>query len=67
LPVTTTLFYRAQAEQQQQAADDAALENVRERCQRASNAWSALARRSERTEDARTHAAANRIENGSGF
>lgn len=64
--MTTTLFYRGQAEQQQQAADDAALENVRERCQRASNAWSALARRSERTKGARSHAAAEKRADGYG-
>jgi hypothetical protein len=64
--MTSTLFYRAQAEQQQQAADDATLENVRERCQRASNAWSALAGRSARTEDARSHAAAEKRADGYG-
>ena len=51
--MTTTVFYREQAEQQQRAADDAALANVRERCQRASNAWSALANRSERNDATR--------------
>jgi hypothetical protein len=55
--MTTTVFYREQAEQQQRAADDAALENVRERCQRASNAWSALANRSERNDAARVASA----------
>lgn len=58
--MTTTLFYREQAEQQQRAADDAALENVRERCQRASNAWNALANRSERSDTARSDAAADK-------
>lgn len=64
--MTTTLFYRAQAEQQQQAADDAALENVRERCQRASDAWSALARRSERNDAGRSHAATAKLPSESG-
>lgn len=55
--MSPTLFYRAQAEQQQRAADDAELDNVRERCQRTSNAWEALAQRSERG-DVTRHAAA---------
>lgn len=55
--MSPTLFYREQAEQQQQAADDAALENVRDRCQRASNAWTALAKRSERGEAIRIQSA----------
>ena len=55
------LFYRAQAAEQQSAADAAELENVRERCQRASDAWSALARRSERNEAARETAAAAKL------
>lgn len=53
-------FYRSQADQQQRAADDAALENVRERCQRASKAWTVLADRSERNELARSQAAADK-------
>lgn len=56
--MSSTQFYRDQAEHQQQAADDAALENVRDRCQRASDAWSALARRSASNEASRTEAAA---------
>jgi tyrosine-protein phosphatase YwqE len=56
--MTPALFYRTQAEQQQIAANAADLENVRERCQRASDAWTALARRSERNEAARSVAAA---------
>ena len=64
--MTAPLFYRAQAEQQQQAADDAALENVRERCQRASDAWSALARRSERNDVGRSYAAAGKLASESG-
>ena len=55
------LFYCEQAAQQQQAADAATLENVRERCQRASNAWAALAARSERTENARAKTAAEKL------
>lgn len=46
--MTTLTFYREQAAEQQEAADSATLENVRERCQRAADAWSALATRTER-------------------
>ena len=58
--MTNTLFYRTQAEQQQRAADGAVLDNVRDRCQRASNAWTALADRSEDTDTARSKAAAEK-------
>lgn len=57
--MSMTLFYRDQAETQQRAADEAALENVRERCQRASDAWSGLAQRSERAEAGRNVASAH--------
>jgi len=50
-------FYRSQATEQQLAADAATLQNVRERCARASNAWAALAYRSERSDTARTRTA----------
>ena len=60
--MSPTLFYREQAEQQQQAADDAALENVRDRSQRASNAWTALAKRSERGDAARSRTAAKPVD-----
>ena len=55
------LFYRHQADQQQVAADNATLENVRDRSQRASNAWAALAARSERAESARAKSAAEKL------
>jgi hypothetical protein len=55
------LFYRQQAAQQQAAADAATLQNVRERCQRASDAWAALALRSERADAARLQAAADKL------
>lgn len=54
--MSTLYFYRTQALQQQLAADAATLENVRERCQRAADAWMAFALRSERAEAAREHA-----------
>lgn len=57
-------FYREQAAEQQRAADAATLENVRERCQRASNAWTALAVRTEQSEIARVEAAADKLLKG---
>lgn len=54
-------FYRSQAAEQQLAASAASLLNVRERCQRASNAWAALADRSERSDHARTQTAAEKL------
>ena len=48
--MTPLQFYRDQAAQQKTAADAATLQNVRDRCQRASAAWAALATRSERIE-----------------
>lgn len=58
MPVSLSLFYHTQAEQQQRAADEAALENVRGRWQRASDACSALATRSERNDLERSQNAA---------
>ena len=55
-----TLFYQEQAVRQQQTAADATLQNVRERAQRAADAWSNLAARSERADDERAQAASNR-------
>ena len=46
-------FYRQQASEQSLAADTATLANVRERCQRAMSAWTALAERIQRADDAR--------------
>lgn len=57
----TKTFYQEQAAAQQRAADGAMLENVRDRCQRASDAWLALAQRSERSEVARDRAAAEKL------
>lgn len=57
-------LYREQAAQQQAAADAATLENVRDRRQRASNAWTALAVRSERADRARLQAATDKLLNG---
>ena len=47
------IFYREQAAQQQGEADAALLDNVRERCQRAADAWRVLAERIERTDTVR--------------
>ena len=59
-------FYRQQAAEQQSAAEGATLDNVRERRQRAASAWSALATRSERAEDARAIAASAKLSAGPG-
>lgn len=45
--------YRANAEKAQADADAATLENVRERNQRAADAWGQMAERQERTDRAR--------------
>ena len=58
------LFYREQAAQQQAAADAAPLQNVRERCQRASDAWAVLALRSERADSGRLQAATDKMLKG---
>ena len=46
-------FYRARAAEQHAAADEATLDNVRERCTRAARAWETMADRAERTETMR--------------
>jgi len=47
------IFYREQAAQQQGEADAAVLDNVRNRCQRAADAWRVLADRIERADTMR--------------
>lgn len=54
-------FYQDQAALQQQAADTATLQNVRERCQRAADAWSVLAERTERADNARALIASDKL------
>lgn len=61
--MTTSHFYRQQASEQQVAAETATLDNVRERCQRASAAWDALATRSERADAARGQSASDKLLN----
>lgn len=46
-------LYRIRAEQARVEADEATLENVRERCLRAEAAWMEMAGRAERTEKMR--------------
>ena len=58
------LFYRQQAQHQQAAADASTLQNLKERCQRASDAWAALAERAERGDNARLEAASTKLLNG---
>ena len=51
MALTTQLeFYRARAEQCRVEADAATLDNVRDRCLRAEEAWIRMAERVERTE-----------------
>lgn len=52
--MSTLPFYREQASRQQIEADAATLSNVRERCQRAADAWTVLADRLQRADDLRT-------------
>ncbi|WP_404337593.1 hypothetical protein AB2M62_02725 [Sphingomonas sp. MMS12-HWE2-04] len=51
--------YRDHAAKAQEAADSATLENVRERNQRAAQAWTEIAERHERTERARAQREGN--------
>ncbi len=46
-------FYRVRAEQARADADAATLDNVRERCLRAAEAWQAMADRAAHTEQMR--------------
>jgi len=54
--MTPLQFYREQAAQQKAEADAATLQNVRERCLRAADSWTALAARGERAERQRAAA-----------
>lgn len=60
------IFYREQAARQRAAAEEASLENVRERCQRASDAWAALAVRTERADNGRRQAATDKLSKEAG-
>lgn len=51
--MTSLAFYREQADLQMIAADAASLPRVRDRCLRAVSAWTELANRAQKTEDAR--------------
>jgi hypothetical protein len=54
MPVTTQLqFYLARAAQARADADVATLDNVRDRCLRAEDAWTRMAERAARTEEMR--------------
>jgi hypothetical protein len=48
--MSTLELYRSHAAQAQADADAAVLVNVRERCERAASAWTAMADRAEKTE-----------------
>jgi hypothetical protein len=47
-------FFRTQAGLQRDAAADATLDNIRDRCERAAASWDMLAVRAERAEKGRT-------------
>ncbi|HEV2747877.1 MAG TPA: hypothetical protein VGW34_11335 [Allosphingosinicella sp.] len=51
-------FYRARAEEAKRAAEEATLDNVRERCLRSEAAWAGMADRAARTEKMRAKAEA---------
>ncbi len=54
-------FFRSRADAERAAADAATLDNVRDRCDRAAQAWEAMATRAERTQTLRlTREAATR-------
>lgn len=59
--MSTSLFYREQAARETRAAGASMLENVRDRCERASAAWTALAERVERADGARAQAVADKL------
>ena len=49
----TAAFYRERAAVERANADQATLDNVRERCDRAASSWNAMAVRAERTQTLR--------------
>lgn len=51
--MSNAAFYREQANLQQAGAEEATLEMVRVRCERAAASWTEMANRAERTENAR--------------
>lgn len=51
--MSNAAFYREQASLQQTGAEEATLEMVRVRCERAAASWTEMANRAERTESAR--------------
>jgi len=55
MPITTQLqFYLDRAAQARADADAATLDNVRDRCLRAEDAWNRMAERAARTEEMRS-------------
>ncbi|MEE4454035.1 hypothetical protein [Novosphingobium resinovorum] len=51
--MSSLTFYREQAEMQEVAANATSLPQVRDRCLRAASAWTELADRAQKTEEAR--------------
>lgn len=64
--MSSLVFYREQADLQTIAADAASLPQVRDRCLRAVSAWTELADRAQKTEDARKAKALHIDVKGSG-
>ena len=54
-------LYREEAARERSAAEASPLQNVRERCERAAQAWDALAVRSEQADAARIKAASDKL------
>lgn len=54
-------LFRDEAARQRSAAEASPLQNVRDRCERAAQAWEALAVRSERTDAARNKVASDKL------
>lgn len=60
--MTTSLFYRARADEALRAAREATLANVRDRCLRAATAWEAMAQRALRMDHHREEEATRRTQ-----
>jgi len=61
-PMSTLEFYRSRADQCAREADEAKLDNVRDRCLRAQAAWEEMATRAERGQTMRDKLARDKAE-----
>ena len=59
--MSSSPLYREEAARQRSAAEASPLQNVRERCERAAQAWDALAVRGECADAARAKAASDKL------